>query len=537
MIMVLALDFRASACRARPACPPECRRSEAGRAYAWPVCHDRRCSRLRLPTTTTPALASGGYPPRRSSRAAQPASSSSSSVPPPLPPPPPASLAEAARASFAACVARGSDTGDLLVSSSPLELGLDLAEAALLISAEDDALISHSPVPFPVDSYLGRVSGLAEELLGSVLPPLSEPSTPREILAATDDYLYSRMGFRVPSSRGSGHPGWASNNVGCDPRHHYLHLTLSTRRGSPQALAVLHGAVLAQLVACGRLNALVRVDCPPGGGRPKAVLLAEPGSASDHEVAPPHGSPGSGSGDDPVALAVTQRGRRRARLMALRAGGMELLRGMLLPLKRAYWPWGWPADRGPDDGPEEDSETGSGTPLGSDADAAAAAAGFVRGVDALRGESEPTEMATARFTEHRLRRGIFTASGGGDPRRALAATERLLIVARAMEAEGGEAGVGAQRRDLAVQARGRSIACACHSPCVCLGVGHDLRTFRACSAAPSRLLLLQLLLCSLSRFAQLAHLGMVTEARGELEAYIASPAATAAGQAERAAGK
>ncbi|GAX75836.1 hypothetical protein CEUSTIGMA_g3279.t1 [Chlamydomonas eustigma] len=52
------------------------------------------------------------------------------------------------------------------------EPGMDLAEVALLTAAEDDAIASHSTVPFPVESYLSRIQKLAEEFESQRLTPL-----------------------------------------------------------------------------------------------------------------------------------------------------------------------------------------------------------------------------------------------------------------------------------------------------------------------------------------------------------------------------
>ena len=56
-----------------------------------------------------------------------------------------------ARKQFAAAVQKG-------------EAGINLAEAALHISAEDDAIASHSTVRLPVDAFLKRIEQLSGEL-------------------------------------------------------------------------------------------------------------------------------------------------------------------------------------------------------------------------------------------------------------------------------------------------------------------------------------------------------------------------------------
>ena len=49
---------------------------------------------------------------------------------------------------------------------------------------------------------------------------------------------------------------------------------------------------------------------------------------------------------------------------------------------------------------------------------------------ALEGAANAELQAISRVAEHRLERGIFTSTGGGDLRRALAAAERLAILVR-----------------------------------------------------------------------------------------------------------
>lgn len=69
---------------------------------------------------------------------------------------------------------------------------LDLARAALEIAAEDDALVSHSPVPLPVDSYIDRLDSMALEFAGHYLPP--KDRSPATVFEALEIYLY---GYKV----------------------------------------------------------------------------------------------------------------------------------------------------------------------------------------------------------------------------------------------------------------------------------------------------------------------------------------------------
>lgn len=67
---------------------------------------------------------------------------------------------------------------------------LDLARAALEIAAEDDALVSHSVVPLPVESYLSRLDVMAAEVANHHLPASAEERTPRAVFDALNKYLF-----------------------------------------------------------------------------------------------------------------------------------------------------------------------------------------------------------------------------------------------------------------------------------------------------------------------------------------------------------
>ncbi|KAH7432322.1 hypothetical protein KP509_07G017700 [Ceratopteris richardii] len=98
--------------------------------------------------------------------------------------------AKAARESFVKEVVslRYSDCNNESISSPPL----DLARAALEISSEDDALVSHSSVPLPVDAFLDRLNKMALEFASHHLP--SHPQTSESVLRCLDKYLY---GYKV----------------------------------------------------------------------------------------------------------------------------------------------------------------------------------------------------------------------------------------------------------------------------------------------------------------------------------------------------
>ena len=79
-----------------------------------------------------------------------------------------------ARKRFAQCVQKG-------------ESGINLAEAALAIGAEDDALVSHSTVQLPIDSFLKRIRNVSSELARTTLPGLGSDASPEQALQVRMD--------------------------------------------------------------------------------------------------------------------------------------------------------------------------------------------------------------------------------------------------------------------------------------------------------------------------------------------------------------
>ena len=170
---------------------------------------------------------------------------------------------------------------------------MQLAEAALLVAAEDDAIASHSTVPFPVESYLARIQALADEFAQQRLRPLLEraaataagqqqqqpgsagspypsssstaplPLPPATVLAELEDYLYQTQRISVPAFGRSNlppsalldHPG-----VWEDARWAYLNELLIRRRGHPAAVAVLYAEVMRRLLSSGSLDFAVSMD-------------------------------------------------------------------------------------------------------------------------------------------------------------------------------------------------------------------------------------------------------------------------------------
>ena len=65
------------------------------------------------------------------------------------------------------------------------EAGICLADAALQVAAEDDAIISHSTVKLPVKSFQGRIARLTADLASNHLPDISTASPEQQLQVAT----------------------------------------------------------------------------------------------------------------------------------------------------------------------------------------------------------------------------------------------------------------------------------------------------------------------------------------------------------------
>jgi len=278
------------------------------------------------------------------------------------------------RRRFAECVQRG-------------EAGVNLAEAVLHIAAEDDAIVSHSAVAFPVDAYLGRVERMVDELarlrLAHLPPGEAEPA---EVLAAVDAYLYTekRLGLggpgksAIPAAARVAHPG-----VWEEPRRAYLNELLTRRVGTPACLAILYAEVMQRLLQKGAVDFAVRMECPSFNELPRAVVLPGLTRAS---LARPDGS---------LTNTCT----------------MDALYEVLIHLKRSYWPYGW-----------DSTYTEGGASFASYGGFDAAARVAVEGMQSAEME------AISRTAAHRLSRGIWTSPGAGDLRRARAAAERICML-------------------------------------------------------------------------------------------------------------
>ncbi|KAG0607038.1 hypothetical protein M758_9G188100 [Ceratodon purpureus] len=284
------------------------------------------------------------------------------------------SHAQAARRNYAEEVA------NLRMAPDGSQCPVDLARAALEIAAEDDALISHSPVPLPVDAYLNRLQAMALEFAGHYLP--AQCDNPHNVLEALDLYLFGYQGFRRTKS--------VHNTV--DARVFYLNTVLTTRLGTPVMLALIYSELVKRLQQMGMIDFSVDMELPTN-----LIDLPRPRVATQD---------GSKRGDDQTVLLTPE----------------LLLVEVLRSLKQLYWPW------------RENGTVEEGSGFLQAATAASRGIGMTASTSAFDNlfhaphSSGGAELARARSAQLRLQRGIWTSTNFGDLRRALAASERLVLL-------------------------------------------------------------------------------------------------------------
>lgn len=77
---------------------------------------------------------------------------------------------------------------------------IDLAEAAFMIAAEDDALATNSSVKLPVNHIKSRLQRLANDIDTVVLQGMSEDALPEQVLSEIHRYIFDpSSGFKPPS--------------------------------------------------------------------------------------------------------------------------------------------------------------------------------------------------------------------------------------------------------------------------------------------------------------------------------------------------
>eukprot|EP00250_Pteridium_aquilinum_P010454 c19400_g1_i1 orf=169-1563(-) len=287
------------------------------------------------------------------------------------------SHAKAARESFVKEVTKLASSEDYSLDS--FHCSLALARAALEVSSEDDALVSHSPVALPVDSYLERLNSMAMEFARHHLP--SHP-TPDDVLSCLDNYLYGYKGFQRTSASHSG-----------DARDCYLNMVLTRRVGNPAVLAIIYCELVKVLYSWGVIQFSVDMVAPKEKfSLPRPAVRRDPSVETiDHSVAPE---------------ILTPKG---------------LLVDILTVVKHIYWPW----------------KLLNGSIEGSNFLKAADAANHgitisastpVESLFTAPSNIMGSQVASARAAKHRLQRGIWSSASFGDMRRALAATERLVLL-------------------------------------------------------------------------------------------------------------
>ncbi|KAL4203679.1 hypothetical protein AMTRI_Chr01g129200 [Amborella trichopoda] len=238
---------------------------------------------------------------------------------------------------------------------------VDLGRAALQIAAEDDALISHSSVPLPVDSFVERLDDLSMDFFAHHLPLTRPP--PDAFIQSLERYFYVHKGFRRTSMNHR------------DVRDLYLHSVLTRRTGSLVMIAVIYSEMVKMLRLYGVVDFDIEiyfphdlVSLPQGYDKQKSKVSDEP-----HIMTP-----------------------------------LSLLVEMLRDLKDAFWPF----------------QYGRNCSLFLRAASATnfvTGSSIIDGIaSASNDNASGFEVASMRAAQHRLGRGVWTGPRFGDIRRALA---------------------------------------------------------------------------------------------------------------------
>eukprot|EP00850_Spirogloea_muscicola_P003488 SM000014S00276 [mRNA] locus=s14:405313:407619:+ [translate_table: standard] len=270
---------------------------------------------------------------------------------------------------------------------------------------------------------------MARELAEHALPPPGAPRTPAAVFAAMDHYLYVYQGFKRSSPLAQS-----------DARNYYLDgvsntaaqqldlavaglhdaaLVLTRRVGTSVMLALIYSELASRLLKAGAIDFAVDLELPldvTGLPRARVAAIGVPGGAEAAAVAADHDSL-LGAGPSPTLVFTPT-------LLLC-----EVLRG----LKELYWPWRY----------SRTTSGGTGFLEAAEACTCGEAMGLMgpaTGPSTSSCTTSPAEIAAARSAGHRLQRGIWTSIGFGDMRRAVAATERLVIMGTD-EREGRDLGV------------------------------------------------------------------------------------------------
>ncbi|XP_010557864.1 PREDICTED: uncharacterized protein LOC104826727 isoform X2 [Tarenaya hassleriana] len=125
---------------------------------------------------------------------------------------------------------------------------VDLATAALFIAAEDDALLSHSSVPLPVDAFVDRLYDLVISYMRSYSSSLK--SSPEKFLKCIETFMYVDKAFHRTDVDPS------------DLRPLYLHSVLTHRMGSAVMLSLIYTEILKTLRSWSLLDFDVEIYFP-----------------------------------------------------------------------------------------------------------------------------------------------------------------------------------------------------------------------------------------------------------------------------------
>ena len=287
-----------------------------------------------------------------------------------------------------------------------------LAEMSLLVSAEDDAIMSHSTVSFPVQSYLDRISRLSDDFDKQRLQPLQinhDSLSSEAVVEALESFLYQDLKIQcAPFGRSNLPPNSLIDHPGVyeDPRWAYLDQLLIRKKGHKSCVAILISEIVRLLLQKGRIDFAITVDLSTSSTRPRVSVL-----------------PAATRGPL-VSLDV------------LNTCSSDTLRESLAHLKRSYWPLQW-------DTTQPTTEDSSPSQFGFDSHG-----GFLTGAKAALGEAMSAQLrAISTVANWRLERGIWTSPGAGDSRRCRSSCERLLMLSESLR-DVRECDL--ERRDLAV---------------------------------------------------------------------------------------
>ncbi|KAG6406202.1 hypothetical protein SASPL_133801 [Salvia splendens] len=308
-----------------------------------------------------------------------------------------ASVEQAARVGFCSQIKRFSDLER--GTSITINRGVDLARAALQIAAEDDALISHSSVPLPVDDFIDRLDNLSMGYCSQYSS--SFRSTPEKFLDCLERYLYLNKGFRRTSTR---------NHV--EHRALYLNSVLTHRSGSVSMLSLIYSEILKMLRIWGVLNFDVEIFFPRDShSSPRGYLKQKSKESDQSHILTSQSLLVETFSDGCVCFTFVSCSQYQVPAILILHFDPEMscshFMQILNDLKNAFWPFQLNHARSP----------------------------FLRAAEAAHcvtgsnnAKESASQLASSKAARHRLQRGVWTSVHFGDMRRALSACERLILL-------------------------------------------------------------------------------------------------------------